>query len=464
VTSGVARSHTISWPTGRTFAGEHLGGGQASPSPGSSVVEQRTRNAQVRGSSPLSGSTSRRVSVASPSGTDYLAATIAIVNGTKTEIAPGVWRLRVYVGRNANGSPVQRSKTLHAPERKPGAGVRLADRELAKMIAEASRGSTAIGTETVGQLLDRFLDHAESLGRSPTTLREHRRTIEKTLRPELGRIKLAKLTAADLDRLYARLTARGLKATSVRRIHAVMGAALRQAERWDLVDHNVAHRATPPPVHAAEIVAPSPDEVQRILVAAEASEPALAAMLLLAALTGARRGELCALRWSDVDYEASMLSIARSVYETAGGGWAEKGTKTHQARRIGLDDLGLAILRRHRGQVDALAAELGATVAPDAFLFSRSPAGLEPIRPDVLTKFTIRVAKAAGVDTHLHALRHFSATQAIAAGFDAVTVSARLGHADPSITLRVYAHAIEGRDRELAASLGRTLALPVTSS
>ncbi len=382
------------------------------------------------------------------------------MNGTKTEISPGVWRLRVYVGRNAKGSPIQRSKTIRAPERKPGAGTRLADREIAKMIAEASKGSTATGTETVGQLLDRFLEHAESLGRSPTTLREHRRTIETTLRPELGRIKLAKLTAADLDRLYARLTARGLKATSVRRIHAVIGAALRQAERWDLVDRNVAHQASPPPVHAAEITAPSPDEVQRIIEAAEATEPALAGLLLLAALTGARRGELCALRWSDVDWHAGTLRVARSIYEAAGGGWGEKDTKTHQVRRIGLDELGLEILRRHRVQVDTLASELGVTLAPDAFVFSRSPAGLEPIRPDVVSKFTKRVAVKAGVDTHLHSLRHFSATQAIAAGFDAVTVSTRLGHADPSITLRVYSHAVEQRDRELAASLGRTLALP----
>ena len=382
------------------------------------------------------------------------------MNGTKTQVAPGVWRLRVFVGRNANGSPIQRSKTIRAPERKPGAGTRLADRELAKMITEASRGSSATGTETVGQLLDRFLEHAESLGRSPTTLREHRRTIETTLRPELGRIKLTKLTAADLDRMYAKLTARGLKATSVRRIHAVIGAALHQAERWDLVDRNVAHRATPPPVHAAEVVAPRPDEVQRIIEVAEATEPALAGLLLLAALTGARRGELCALRWSDVDWQARTLSISKSIYESAGGGWGEKDTKTHQARKIGLDELGLEILRRHRASVDKLAVDLGVTAAPDAFIFSRSPAGLEPIRPDVLSKFTKRVADKAGVSTHLHALRHFSATQAVAAGFDAVTVGARLGHADPSITLRVYSHSLEQRDRELAASLGRTLALP----
>jgi integrase len=387
------------------------------------------------------------------------------MTGTKMEIAPGVWRLRVFVGRNAKGNPVQRSKTIRVggTNPKPGAGTRLADAELAKMVAEANKGNTATGAETVGELLDLFLDHAVSQGRSPTTLREYRRIADKVLRPEVGKLKLSKLTARDLDALYAKLTAKGNKATTVRRVHALIGAALHQAERWDLVDRNVSLRATPPPVHAPAIEAPDPAEVQRIIAAADAIEPALASMLLLAALTGARRGELCALRWSDLDDKAGTLTIARSVYEMAGGGWAEKTTKTHQARRIGLDELGLAILKRHRDQVDALALELDATVAPDAFMFSRSPAGLEPIRPDVLTKFTIRVAQAVGVDTHLHALRHFSATQAIAAGFDAVTVGARLGHADPSITLRVYAHVLESRDRDLAASLGRTLALPAAS-
>jgi integrase len=333
-----------------------------------------------------------------------------------------VWRLRVYVGRNAKGFPVQRSKTIRigGSNPKPGAGTRLADRELANMIAQANRGKTATGAETVGDLLGQFLEHAKSIGRSPTTLREYQRIAEKVLRPELGRLKLAKLTARDLDRLYAKLTEKGNKATTVRRVHALIGAALHQAERWDLVDRNVSLRATPPAVHAAEVTAPNPDEVRKIIEAAEAIEPTLASLLLLAALTGARRGELCALRWSDVDWQAGTLHVARSVYETPGGGWGEKSTKTHQGRRV----------------------------------------GLEPIRPDVLSKFTKRVADKAGVDTHLHALRHFSATQAIAAGFDAVTVGARLGHADPSITLRVYSHAVEQRDRELAASLGRTLALP----
>lgn len=149
------------------------------------------------------------------------------------------------------------------------------------------------------------------------------------------------------------------------------------------------------------------------------------------------------------------------MYEAAGGGWAEKPTKAHQVRRIGLDELAMEALRRHRAAVEQLARDLTVTVRPGAFMFSRLPVGAEPIRPDVLTKFTIRAAKAAGVGhVHLHQLRHFSATQAIGAGFDPVTVASRLGHADPSITLNFYAHAIDQRDRDVAAALGRSLALP----
>ena len=186
--------------------------------------------------------------------------------------------------------------------------------------------------------------------------------------PELGRIKLSKLTARDLDRLYAKLTAKGNKATTVRRVHSLIGAALHQAERWELVDRNVSRSATPPPVHAAEVTAPesrrgttrsskSPRRSNRLSQCCYSSPLSLAPVV----------GELCALRWSDVDWQAGTLRIARSVYETAGGGWAEKSTKTHQVRRIGLDELGLAILRRHRASVDALAAELDVIVAPDAF-------------------------------------------------------------------------------------------------
>jgi integrase len=336
----------------------------------------------------------------------------------------------------------------------------MAERELARLIAEIEQGNVDLERATVGMLLDRWLAHRESLGRSPTTMREYHRLAEKVVRPELGHVRLSKLTARHLDQLYTKLSGRGLKPGSVRRVHALLHSALHQARKWKMVSSNVAEDATPPPLHHREVKAPDPAEVRAIILEAEKAEPAVAAVLLLAALTGARRGELCSLRWLDVDWEAGLLTVARSVYETKGGGWAEKPTKTHQVRRVALDELGTVILSRHRAKVEELANQLGLELPPDGYIFSRSPVGLEPIRPDLLTRVTIRAARAAGVDTHLHALRHFSATQLIASGHDVRTVAGRLGHADPSMTLRVYSHALPERDREAAATLGRALGLP----
>ena len=327
------------------------------------------------------------------------------------------------------------------------------------MVANASSSTTTRAT-TMNDLLDQWLGHLVSLGRSPTTLREYRAIARRVVRPELGKLKVRSLTARRLDTLYAKLTANGNKATTVRRVHALIGAALHQAEKWDMVDFNVARKASPPPVRSEPVRAPSPDDVRALVVAAEVLDPTLANLLLLGALTGARRGELCALRWDDLNIDAHTLRIARSVYESAGGDWGEKDTKTHQGRTVSLDELGLEILGRQRNIVDETARRLRLEVMASGFVFSRSPVGAEPIRPGIVSKFTRKVATEAGVDTHLHALRHFSATQAIAAGFDPTTVASRLGHRDSAITLRVYSHALEQRDRDLASTLGRTLALP----
>lgn len=376
------------------------------------------------------------------------------------------YRLRAYVGRNEKGSPQFLSETFHG-------GSRAADDALAALIkkVDGAKARSATGAETVSDLLDRFIEHANSLGRSPTTTRKYRQIADAVLVPELGSIRLEKLTALDLDKLYATLTKEGVKgkgnkATTVRRVHALIGAALAQAVKWDAVESNVSLKATPPPVQRAEIVVPDPDQVDAIIAAAEAIEPSLSTLLFLQAIVGARRGEMCGLRWSDLDWQRRTLSITGSVYEVKGGGVAEKDTKTHAARVAVLGAGGMELLRRHRAHVDALAAEVGATVAPDAFMFSRSPAGSEPVRPDYVTKFATKVNKKAGVigTQPTHGMRHFVGTQALAAGIDPKTIAERLGHADASMLLRTYAHVVPARRLELANAIEGTLSLPVPAA
>ena len=203
-------------------------------------------------------------------------------------------------------------------------------------------------------------------------------------------------------------------------------------------------------------------EVRAILTAAEAMDPNARRSLVPCRAHWRPEGRVRARSaGSDINFMTGTLTIARSIYETAGGGWGEKPTKTHQERRIGLDDVAVELMSGQREAVDKLAAELGLIVRDDGFVFSRSPVGAEPMRPDVVTKFTVRAAaRAGGEDPPSHAPAFSAATQGIAAGYDPVTVAARHGHRDPSITMKIYSHVLEQRDRELATAVGRSLVLP----
>jgi integrase len=185
----------------------------------------------------------------------------------------------------------------------------------------------------------------------------------------------------------------------------------------------------------------------------------LATAIALGAVTGARRGELCALRWCDVDFARCMLTIARSltVIDTKP---IEGPTKTHQRREVAIDPALEALLVARRRQQEGLARLVGVEPHEAAYVLSRSPEGATPCLPDGLSAGYARLAKRLGMVTHFHELRHFAATTAIAGGSDVRTVAGRLGHADPALTLRVYAHALEERDRDLANMLGRSVLGP----
>ena len=379
------------------------------------------------------------------------------------EVRPGVWALRVYLGgRSASGAPLQKRKTVDSGTGRVGGGVREARAELAKMRAEIREDGgmkrvAPTGT-TVAKLLDRYIAHCEHLDRSPTTIREYRRIAAKVIGPRLGKVKVTDLDQDDLDVLYAALKAKGLKATSIRRVHALMSSSLAFGMKKRLVKYNVASLASPPPVRQAVVEAPTVEQVQAIVTVAERKgDHMLATLAVVAALTGARRGELCALRWSDIDFDTKTLTISASVYRGDEGEWLLKDPKTHQRRRVGLDEVALGRLRQHHTAALELAQGLGLGLPQDAFVFTESPQGLEPVVPDLITTRFRLAAKTAGVKAHFHGLRHYMATQAFALGANPVTVSKRLGHADPSTTLRTYAHAVDERDRDLAANLGAGL-------
>src|SRR5664280_2143275 len=368
-----------------------------------------------------------------------------------------VYELRVSTGRDpvtGNYGQVSRTWPGYAAD---DPEVTTADKALAHLVRElegerAGRSGAGI---TVDQLLTRWLKQITSEGRSPTTLREYRRLIDKRISPAFGHVPARKVTALELDEFYQGLTDEGLAPASVRQVHAILRAGFRQAVKWKFLASNPATDASPPKLVSKTVAAPTVAEVQAMIQAADADDPDMATLIALAAVTGARRGELCGLRWGDVDWTGHTLTIERSVATMGRGQLITKDTKTHAARRLALDTFGEETLKRHLRVTEDRAADLGISVTPDSPIFTYDL--VRPIAPDTVSHYVRSVATRVGVDTHLHALRHFAATELIGAGHDVRTVAGRLGHRDASVTLKVYSHALPERDRDAATALGKAL-------
>jgi integrase len=367
------------------------------------------------------------------------------------------WELRAYVGVDpVTGRQKYETRTFRG-------GKRQAEAELARFVAQVSGGGHSAGDTTLSDLIERWLDLARQ-DLSPSTLRGYERIIRSYIRPSVGRIQLNKLKTHQLDRFYAQLRASGgeeggpLSPATVRQTHAIIRRALNQARRWEWIDANPATFASPPSLRSRPVNPPEPQDVLELVAEAEASDPDLACLLLLAATTGARRGELCALRWSDVDLESGSALITRALVEGRGSELIEKDTKTHASRRIALDVGSRDALELHRRRCSERATACGVSLKDSAFVFSSDPDGAKPLVPNDVTKRFIRVRKAVGLKTvRLHDLRHFTATRLLARGIPVRTVSGRLGHSNAATTLGVYAHFVAESDRDAAETIGSVL-------
>lgn len=200
----------------------------------------------------------------------------------------------------------------------------------------------------------------------------------------------------------------------------------------------------------AEIRPLSAEEVSELIVEASTTYPALGLFFLLAATTGARRGELLALRWRDVDLEVGSVAFQRSLGEGPDGPFLGP-TKTRRSHRAALDGTSIAELVSELERVVGLEAE---SSGGDRFVFSHKPDSSTPWLPNWVTKAFIRCRTKAGLaHFRLHDLRHFMATEMLDGGVPIAVVSNRLAHARASTTLNVYAHAVPGADRDAAQLL-----------
>jgi integrase len=354
---------------------------------------------------------------------------------------------------------------------------------------------TAVRTNvTLAVLLDEWLD-SHPVERS--TRLAYTTLIAKFIRPALGDQTLPGLVkqgSRPYEKLYAELRAcrrrcrgrsfvehrtprahecdvrcaphvcRPLSASSIRQCHAVLSSAYAAAVRWGWVAVNPMGTVQRPRIPTPNPDPPSPEDAGRIVAAAWSEDVEWGLLVWLLLVTGARRGEILALRWANLDLAAGVLAIRHSV-DSQRGPSTIKDTKTHQSRRISLDVATVALLIEHRERVVERCAEIDAKFSEQLFVFSYEPDHTRPCNPSGVTHRYGRMVGKLGIRTHLHAIRHYSATELLSSGVDLRTVAGRLGHGSGgATTLKVYAAWVSRADQAASELLAGRLPAPPTAA
>jgi len=332
-----------------------------------------------------------------------------------------------------------------------------AEKELRRRLYALDRGVHVDPSAlTVAAYMDTWLADVAPQRVAPKALERYRGLVRYQIGPHLGAILLQKLRPADVATWHQTLLKGGrLSTRSIRAAHGVLRTALAHAAAVELVERNVAALIRPPALVRSEPDILTADQIADTLAKLD-GHPFLP-IAALAIGTGARRGEIAALTWADVDLDAAVLRIERSIEETRAG-QRTKAPKTAAGRRtISLPAFAVAALRAHRLRQLELRVQLGVGSLPaDAPVFADLD-GLA-LAPHLITNRWRRAIKNRKLPVvSFHSLRHSNASALIAAGLDVVTISRRLGHASPALTLSVYAHLFRNTDHQAAAALDTAL-------
>ncbi len=288
------------------------------------------------------------------------------MSGTLREKYPGIWQVRFDAGKDpTTGRRRRLSKNVHGTKRE-------AQKVLNALVAEAQVGQYNDRSSTFGGLVAKWLDLIKN-EISPTTLRTYRSILQNHILPGLGDRPIESIRAADLDLLYRGLVdTKSLSPATVRQVHAIIRRAFRQAVMWGWIASNPAGNATPPRLVKPTLSPPNATQVNVLIHYARKRDPEMGHFLHIATSTGARRGEVCALRWSNLDPKRKTLTIERSIVEVPGG-LKEKDTKTHANRRIALDPVTLKVFEAQRAIVVARAEQVGIKIAANVNAGPKQP-------------------------------------------------------------------------------------------
>lgn len=360
------------------------------------------------------------------------------------------WLVRVFLGRDATGGRRYHNQTVHGTKKDAQKYLTKAQRDLdlGQFVEPSDR--------PLEGFLSEWLAGSVAARVTPRTADAYSALIRLHINPVLGNRKLSLLTSADIQKLYAGMTERGLSPRTVRYTHAVLSMALDQAVKWSFLAKNPAKAVDLPRNRPQEMRFFTREQATAFLTAAESDRWHVLWHLLL--VTGMRPGEALALKWSDLD--GQRVRIQRNLVRSPDGRWVLKEPKTQRGiRAVAVPAATTDLLQRHRRHQLEERLKAGPGYEDRGFVFAATNGN--PLDWHVLVQRHFNaIIKAAGLPRiRPYDLRHTTATLLLAAGENIKVVSERLGHANAAMTLNVYSHVLPDMQEAAAGRMAESLSL-----
>lgn len=362
--------------------------------------------------------------------------------GSVTRRPDGLWEARITLGGG-------KRKSFYAKTRQEAA------RKLAAALRDQEAGLPVVGSaQTVEQYLLSWLAAVKPTIRDQTW-RVYELRVRVHVIPTLGSTRITKLTAQQIQLLYAQKLEEGLSTTTVHHLHAVLHRAFDAALRLGVIQRSVLDMVEVPRMRHHEMKTLSGAQAQQLLATARGDR--LEALYVVALATGMRQGELLALRWHDVDLDGASLQVRASVHYTKDGYvFAEPKTK-YSRRRIALSQVAVAALREHQMRQQAERLELGEAWEDHDLVFPNA-VGKPLDGTNLLHYWFYPLLKRAGLPrVRFHDLRHTAATLLLEHSINPKVVSEMLGHSHVSVTLGIYSHVMPHMQQQAADAMDAAL-------
>jgi integrase len=362
------------------------------------------------------------------------------------------WLGAVALGHDDNGKQIRKWVLRQTRAEVATELQRLAKRkESGRPISSAKR--------TVGQYMTQWLEDHVKATNAPLTYRGYEQTTRMYIIPRLGKIPLERLNGEDVQRCLNQASKDGLGPTSVKAINATLKTALTTAMKWGIVERNAAKNATPPKqrkYHAKFLCAEDADRLLKIVEGHRYE-----ALIVVALMMGLRRGEVAALRWSEIDFADGRMHVRTSLQRITGKGVQLQDVKSEKShRRPPLPALCIAALLRRRQIQEEEKSAAGMKWKRDSDFVFTSRYGARIVIEELTRELNNALELAKLPHMRFHDLRHSTASLLLAKGVPMKIVQEILGHANFQITGDLYTHVLPSQLREAMQTMNDIFAKP----